>query len=203
MGHTSIARDVPAVRAAQIIIIVLRLSESGCAGRTSGLGARALAAGAPRVTARSPLTRAHVSRFEIWIADIESKIQIVGASDDGPETSKGRLVSLGGPSERDVWLHVTRVGGLRRYRYRAASGCTRSTDGPMGSSRTSRLPTDYVQLVSTRHELRTMKRITAREGSVKRFLDEIDKDLSRLVFRHRGELSSETIVTGALIASST
>jgi hypothetical protein len=75
----------PPKRAAQIIIIVLQLSESGaqrahvgpaCArfggGRTSRLHAFALAASAPRASMRSPLTRAHQSRFEILIRDLES-----------------------------------------------------------------------------------------------------------------------------------
>jgi len=46
-------------------------------GRTSGREERAFSARAPRALARSPLTRAHLSRFVIWIRDIESQNQIV------------------------------------------------------------------------------------------------------------------------------
>jgi hypothetical protein len=42
------------------------------AGRTSGLHAFAFSARAPRASMHSPLTRAHPSRFEIWIRDRES-----------------------------------------------------------------------------------------------------------------------------------
>ena len=176
---------------------------------------RAGASGAPCAFVRSLWRRAHLGRRRARLSrertnrDSRSGVQIAsrkvrlsGLRTKRPETSKGRLVSLGGPSVRDVWLHVTRGVGLRRYRYRAASGRTQSTDAAR-ASRPSRFPMDYVRLVSTRHELRTMKRITARERSVKRFLDEIDKDPSRLRFRHRGESSNATTVTGALIASCT
>ncbi len=177
---------------------------------------RAGAPGAPSAVMRALWRRAHLGRrrarlsHERTYRDSRSgfqiasrKVRLSGLRTKGPETSKGRLVSLGGPSVRDVWLHVTRGVGLRRYRYRAASGRTQSTDAARATSRPSRFPMDYVRLVSTRHELRTMKRITARERSVKRFLDEIDKDPSRLRFRHRGEFSNATTVIGAVIASCT
>lgn len=61
-------------------------------GRTSGLRAAAFAADAPRASARPPVAWAHLSRFEIWIKDLESKCQIVLRSDERPETSKGRPV---------------------------------------------------------------------------------------------------------------
>ena len=81
-----------AARAAQIIIIVLQLSEIGMRrARTSGLVAFALSPRAPRALERSTLTRAHLSRFVIWIRDRESKIQIVVFSDAGPENVEGRL----------------------------------------------------------------------------------------------------------------
>ena len=46
---------------------------SRCAGRTSGLAANAFAARAPRASVHTPLTRAHLSRFVIWIRYIESQ----------------------------------------------------------------------------------------------------------------------------------
>jgi hypothetical protein len=173
-------------------------------GRTSGLRGTVLAHGAPRASTHPHPVRAHPSRFVISNRDIESQIQIVCcARTRGPKRRRAAWSSRGGPSVRDVWLHVTRVGDLRRYRYRAASGRRTRNDGPRMGSRRSPFPTGYVQLVSTRDELRTMKRITVRERSVKRFIAKIHNLAQRLLFRHRGELSSATTVIGADIASST
>lgn len=100
-------------RAAQIIIIVLRLSESGPgAGRTSGVGASALRAGAPRAFMRPRLRQAHLgpwcvrlaggrtyrdslSVFEISSRKISSGLTLGKIR---PETSKGRPVLPGRPS---------------------------------------------------------------------------------------------------------
>jgi hypothetical protein len=181
----------------------------GGAGRTSGREAFALSAGAPRALRRSPVTRAQLSRFEIWIRDRESKIQIVVFADAGPENVEGRLGgSLGGLRTRRVLMHVTRVEGLRRYPYRAPSRRSSRNDGP-GATRASWSRracdwlVDYVELVFPRRILRTMKRITVRERSVKLFLDKIHNHAHRLLFRHRGELSNATTLIGCDSASST
>jgi hypothetical protein len=185
-------------------------------GRTSGGHATALTAGAPRACgdrARARRTSgvdAPASRAgaPIAIRYLQSRYRFANqivccARTRGPKRRRAAWSSRGGPSVRDVWLHVTRVGGLRRYRYRAASGRRTRNDGPRMGSRRSPFPTGYVQLVSTRDELRTMKRITVRERSVKRFIAKIHNLAQRLLFRHRGELSSATTVIGADIASST
>jgi hypothetical protein len=187
------------------------LSESGAPGRrTSGLHAFAFAARAPRASMRSPLTRAHPSRFEIWIRDLESQNQLWFAfrNMSGPKRRKAARFPWGGPSARlGADVHVNRVRDLRRYPYPDRTGRSWSTaDEATWASTTRpcwRVPFDYVGVVSARRVPWTIRRITVREGSVKPFLDEIHNHARRFVFRHRGEFSNATIVTGAQIASST
>jgi hypothetical protein len=62
-----------AVRAAQIIIIFFDCQRAARAARTSSRKELAFAARAPRASVHPPLTRAHLSRFEISIRDQESQ----------------------------------------------------------------------------------------------------------------------------------
>lgn len=187
------------------------------ARRTSGVGASACLADAP-IAIRYLQSRYRVADSDCLLRSDERPDKQARPIDEGCELAsdpstlarahprgkrrRAAWSSLGGPSVRDVWLHVTRVGDLRRYRYRAASR-RKTRNVPRAGSRRSPFPTGYVQLVSTRDELRTMKRITVRERSVKRFIEKIHNLAQRLLFRHRGELSSATTVIGADIASST
>src|SRR6476659_1239967 len=138
--------------------------------------------------------RAHLSRFEIWIRDRESQIQIVCAFGCETRNVEGPPGLPGRPFTANVCLHVTRVVDLRRYPYRAPSGRYTSSYAPRGCSRPRIVPIDYVELVSTRDVPGVLIRITARERSVKRFVDEIHNHASRLLFRHRGDFSNATIV---------
>lgn len=145
-----------AARAAQIIIIVLRLSESGGARRTSGLHASAFAAGAPRASMQPPLTRAHLSRFEISIRDHESQNQSLCCvrAMAGPKRQRAARFPWGGPSAQlRAGVHVNRVRDLRRYPYpdQMARSSGRSHEATWASTRPPRrVPFDRDDVVSAR-----------------------------------------------------
>lgn len=159
---------------------------------------------------RSLLQRAHPSRFEICnqiaIRRIISCVVYAGRKLEGPPGFPG------GPSAHRRVGDVRCGEDLRRYPYRNR-GHTPPAFGRRGSSSGAilrgttrpwpRLQFDYVDVVSARRVPCVLKRITARKRSVKPFSDENYKGSLRLVFRHRGEFSNATIVTGALSASST